>query len=84
MQLLTHEGNTLTWLHDFCCHVTFCLRMWLYGFTLPLYIFTLFSIINDNLSTLHIVIKSYCVRLGLGCLTPLSTIFQLYRGCQFH
>jgi hypothetical protein len=26
----------------------------------------------------------YNVGLGLGCLTPLSTIFQLYLGSQFY
>ena len=29
------------------------------------------------------LIINFGLGLGLLCLTPLSTIFQLYRGCQF-
>ena len=100
MQLLNHEGKTdmATWLLLSRNILFENVAVWVYITNIYLYLIdliyhlenitttcSLFSIINDNLSTtLHIVIKPYCVRLGLGCLTPLSTIFQLYHGCQFH
>ena len=33
---------------------------------------------------LYSMFRAIRVRLRLGCLTPLSTIFQIYRGCQFY
>ena len=42
----------------------------------------------DQYPRLQIVCFYYCqyiyLGLGLRCLTLLSTIFQLYRGCQFY
>jgi hypothetical protein len=39
-------------------------------------------------SRVKLLLQSICVPayagLGLWCLTPLSTIFKLYRGCQFY
>jgi len=30
------------------------------------------------------ILQHHYIGLGLGCFTSLSTIFQLYRGCQFY
>ena len=38
---------------------------------------------GDNLQ-IFLIKHFWLVRLGLWCLTPLSTIFQLCRGCQFY
>jgi hypothetical protein len=39
---------------------------------------------NFNNSRYYLSSKGICIRLGLLCLTPLSTIFQLYRGDHFY
>ena len=39
---------------------------------------------GQYISFLHIQTKGLGLRFGLGCLTPLSPLFQLYGGSQFY
>ena len=69
---------TLSFGHVIVCHLIygFWLLLWYLKSFLQLYLLVSWeiSVHSENLS----------VRIMISCLTPFSTIFQLYRGCLFN